>query len=421
VRPKSFLSRIGAPLGDATAGLPRPFWFIWAGTFVTRAGSFVLPFLALYLTQELHLSLARAGLVVSLYGAGSAVAAPLGGFLADRIGRRAVMVTALGVGGAGMITLGFAHRLEVLAPAIFLVALVSDMYRPAMQACVSDLVGAADRVRAFSLVYWVINVGFAIGLSIGGLLAARSYTWLFVGDGATTLVFAALIAVGVPETRPTPAPSAEGAPRPHALAGFLVPYRDVNFVLFLALSFLFALVFMQGAAAFALDLTAHGMSKAVFGRVLALNGVLIVIVQPFLGPVLARRNRSHTLATGAVLVGLGFGMNALAHTVPGYVAGVVVWTIGEMMVLPVANALVADLAPAEIRGRYQGAYGLSFGLAVCAAPALGMFVLERFGSVVLWSGCLAIGLAVAAGHMALAGALAATRRARMAAAGAPPH
>ena len=107
-------------------------------------------------------------------------------------------------------------------------------------------------------------------------------------------------------------------------------------------------------------------------------------------------------------------MNALARTVPLYVLGVVIWTLGEMGVLPVANAVVADLAPPEFRGRYQGAYGLAFGLAVCAAPALGMFVLGVFGSATLWTGCLVIGLCIAAGHLALSGTLARAQRARMA-------
>ena len=169
---------------------------------------------------------------------------------------------------------------------------------------------------------------------------------------------------------------------------------------------------MQNATTFAVDMVAHGLSRADFGRVLAVNGVLIVLVQPFLAPVLAGRNRSRTLAAGAVLLGLGFGLNAVAHTIATYAGSVVVWTMGEMMVLPVANAVVADLAPVATRGRYQGAYGLSFALAVCVAPAIGMAALGRFGPVGLWSGCLVIGLVVAAGQLALGRTLTAARRAR---------
>jgi MFS family permease len=163
-------------------------------------------------------------------------------------------------------------------------------------------------------------------------------------------------------------------------------------------------------------MAAHGIGTATFGVILALNGVLIVLLQPFLAPLLTRRNRSRTIAASCVLVGLGFGANALARTAPFYALGVIVWTVGEIGSLPVANALVADIAPPRLRGRYQGAYGLAFGLAVCAAPALGTFVLQRMGAVRLWSGCLVLALAIAAGHMALAPSLTRLRARRLAAA-----
>ncbi len=400
-----------------TGGLPRAFWVIWAGTFVNRCGTFVLPFMAVYLTEVRHVSIAQAGLMVALYGAGAAIAGPLGGFLADRIGRRATMVGALGLGGVGMIALGFARDLAVIAPAMFLVGVIAEMYRPGMQAAVSDLVPPGDRVRAFGLIYWVINLGFAIGLALGGVLAGISFTWLFVGDGLTTLLFALFVWLGVPETRPERAVRPAGHTAPSEWSEFFRPYRDLPFVLFLGLSFLFAVVFMQNATTFPLDMAINGVSKAAFGSILAVNGVLIVLIQPVLGPFLTRFNRSKTLACGAVLVGLGFGLNAIARTAPLYLLGVIIWTIGEIGVLPVANSVVADLAPPEVRGRYQGAYGLSFGLAVCAAPAFGTWVLQHWGSVALWSGCLAIGVLIAVGHMLLAPALMRARAERIAAHG----
>jgi MFS family permease len=359
--------------------------------------------------------MSQAGLVVALFGAGFTIAGPLGGFLADRVGRRFTMVVALGLGGVGMMSIGLAHRLEVIAPAIFLVAVISDMYRPAMQAAIGDLVPPSDRVRAFGLIYWIINFGFAIGLALGGVLASASFTWLFVGDGGTTLLFAVIIWFGVPETRPARAQPVAGQVPMSQWSGFFAPYRDVPFLLFLALSFLFAVILMQIATTFPLDMAANGVSKATFGVILAMNGVLIVLLQPFLGPILTRHNRSRTIAAGVSCAGIGFGLNAIARTAPMYTLSVAIWTVGEIAVLPVANALVADLAPPDVRGRYQGAYSLSFGLAVCIAPALGTFVLQRFGSVALWSGCLGLGFLIAAGHLALAPALMRARVERIAA------
>ena len=390
---------------DFGQGLPRTFWVLWCGTLVNRAGTFVLPFLAIYLTQARGYSAAQAGIVLALYGAGAAVASPLGGYLADHVGRRFTMIGALTLGGLGMVALGFARDIEVIAPACFVLAMVGESYRPAMQAAVADLVPAADRARAFGLVYWVINLGFSIGLFLGGALSTASFTLLFVGDGLTSIAFGILVWRMVPETRP-----GHGAlgPRPRGpgiVRGFLAPYRDRPFAAFVLLSLLVFLVFMQHFTALPLDMAAHGLPRAMLGAVLGLNGVLIVLLQPFVAPALSRVNRSYAIAAGAALVGLGFGLNAYATGAPLFTLGVIVWTLGEMAMLPIANAIVADVALPEMRGRYQGAYGLTFGLASFGAPLIGTFVLQRWGAAALWRGCFALGLVVAAGHLLLAPAL----------------
>jgi MFS family permease len=406
---------LSARLHQMAGGLPRPFWFLFAGTFVNRAGAFVLPFLAIYLTQARHLSMVQAGVILSVYGAGATAAGPIGGFLADHVGRRAIMLFALIGGGACMIALGFVERVEWLAPAVFVVAAVGEMYRPAMQAAMSDLLPGADRVRGMGLLYWVINLGYAIGITLGGLLAGVSFRWLFVGDGITTILFGLVVAMGVPETRPARAPLAEGAKKPAIWSEFVAPYRDVHFVLFLLLSFLIAAVFSQNASTVPLDMSARGLSKVALGSVLALNGVLIVFLQPILNPILAAHSRSRVLAIGTATIGVGFGLHAFCGSVPTFMAAVVVWTFGEMAVLPVANALVADLAPVELRGRYLGAYSMSFGAAVCAAPVAGTWLLETFGRTGLWAVCFAVGTAVCGGHLLLARALMRLRKERLAA------
>ncbi len=396
-------------------GLPRPFWFLFGGMFVTRCGAFVLPYLALYLTQARHLSVAKAGLIMALYGAGATAAAPIGGFLADRVGRRFTMLLALLGGGASMIALGFVERVEWLAPAIFVVAALTEMYRPGMNAAVSDLLSGPDRVRAMGLVYWVINLGYAIGLTVGGALASVSFRWLFVGDGLTTIAFGLLVAAGVPESRPVAAPRAPHEKRPALWKEFVAPYRDRHFVAFLLLSFVVATVFTQNASTFPLDMSARGLDKSEIGFVLALNGLLIVLVQPFLGAMLAPHDRSRVIALGALTIGAGFGLHLFAATPLAYAAAVVVWTLGEMAVLPVSNALTADLAPAELRGRYMGAYSMSFGAAVCVAPVAGTWLLETLGRTGLWAACFVAGALACSGHLLLARSLMRLRRQRLAA------
>jgi MFS family permease len=186
---------------------------------------------------------------------------------------------------------------------------------------------------------------------------------------------------------------------------------------FVGLSVLALLVFMQHVAALPIEMGNRGVSRAWLGLVLGLNGMVIVLVQPFLAPVLGRFNRSRVLTAGACLLGLGFGLNVVATGVPMYGLGVVVWTVGEICLLPTSNAVVADIALPHMRGRYQGAYGLSFGLAGFGAPLIGTSVLQRFGSTALWLGCLVAGLIVAVGHAALAPRLTRLREERIAARG----
>jgi MFS family permease len=405
------------------AGLPRTYWVLWAGMLVNRAGCFVLPFLAVYLTQGRGFSPTTAGAIAAIYGAGSTVASALGGYLADHVGRRATMAGALLLGGTGMIALGFARDLWLIAPATFLVALLGESYRPAMQAAVADLVPPNDRVRAFGILYWVINLGFSIGLVLGGVLASRSFLYLFVGDGLTSITYALIVLRAVPETRPAHVlphrEGAEQAPQRHGFAsGFLAPYRDRPFAVFVALSVVTLLIFMQHIAALPIEMGRRGLSRTWLGFILGLNGMVIVLVQPFLAPFLGRFNRSHVLSVGACLLGLGFGVNVVASGPALYGLGVVVWTVGEICLLPTANAVVADIALPHLRGRYQGAYGLSFGLAGFGAPLIGTSVLQHFGGRALWLGCLAAGLLVAAGHAALAPHLTRLREERLAARGA---
>jgi MFS family permease len=408
------LDRLRTYVRATAGGFPATFWVLFWGTLVNRAGSFVLVYLTVYLTQVRGYPVRTAGLVAALYGAGSLLSGLLGGHLADHIGRRATMVGALTFGGLGMIGLGFARDLNVIAPMVFLVALMGEAYRPAMQAAIADLVPPHDRVRAFGLVYWVVNIGFSIGALVGGMLASASFLLLFLFDGLTSLVFAILIVRAVPETRPVIAPHEPVRPRRGLVHDFLVPYRDGPFGLFILLCALILTVFWQHVSTMPIDMAARGVSRAWLGAVLAINGITIVILQPLVAPLLQRSNRSRVLAAGALLVGLGFGLNLLAQGPALFGLGVFIWTLGEICMLPIGNAVVADLAPADMRGRYQAAYGLSFGLAGTLAPLLGTFVLERLGTAWLWGGCLAIGLVVAIGQLALEPALTHLRTERLA-------
>ena len=373
------------------SGLPRTFWTLWIGTLVNRLGGFVVPFLSLYLTRGRGVSVDHTGMVISLYGLGLIGAGPLGGLIADRIGRRTAMLLGLGVGGMCAIALGLAESLAGIAALTFLFALIGETYRPGVQAAVADVVPPADRPRAYGLLYWAINLGFAIAVIAAGLFVEHGYSILFFIDGGTSFIYAGIVLIAVPETRPTSA-----SPEPGLLSGLTAPLRDRVFAGFLLVSFSLVVIFWQHQVALPVDITGHGVSPAGYGRLMAINGVLIVLLQPFASGILDRWDRPRVLAGACLLVGIGFGMNALAETAPLFGTAIAIWTLGEIAFFPTASALVADLAPTDMRGRYQGLFSMTGGLAAVMAPALGGFALEHAGRSVLWTACAALG-AIAAG------------------------
>ena len=176
---------------------------------------------------------------------------------------------------------------------------------------------------------------------------------LFAVDAITTTMFGIVLWVALPETRPTvPAhDSADGG----AVRAIL---RDH---LFLAVCFLtlgFCLIFFQAFVGLPIDMRAHGISTSGFGGLIAINGVLIVVLQPFAGELIRDRSRPLVLALASLAIGVGFGLNAWVGTALGYAGAIPVWTIGEILFAPASTSLVADLAPAHLRGRYQGAFAV---------------------------------------------------------------
>jgi MFS family permease len=149
--------------------------------------------------------------VVSAFGAGNLISAQIGGQLTDRLGRRATMLVSLFGGAGAMFALGFAHDIVTIALLVALLGLVGELYRPAVQAYIADVVPPEKRLDAFGILYWAINLGFAFASVIGGLLAEIDFRILFVADGATMLVYGILVAIAVPETKPPPRP-VEAAP-----------------------------------------------------------------------------------------------------------------------------------------------------------------------------------------------------------------
>ncbi|MFI7217587.1 MDR family MFS transporter [Micromonospora maritima] len=383
---------------DTAGGLPRAFWYLWTGTLINRLGSFILVFLAIYLTQERDFSASQAGLVIGLWGVGGAVGTTVGGTLTDRWGRRPTLLTAHLGAATMMVALGLARPLWAVAVGALLLGTFAEAARPAFGAMMVDVVPEKDRLRAFSLNYWAINLGFACAAVLAGFAAQAGYLLLFLVDATTTVVTALIIFTRVRETRTTPVgPVVKGAPAPAGALRTIL--ADRVFLGFVALNLLAALVFLQHISMLPIAMGDSGLSPATYGSVIALNGVLIVVGQLFVPRLIKGRSRSHVLALAALVMGVGFGLTAFADTIWLYGVTVLIWTVGEMLNSPSNATLIAELSPAALRGRYQGVFSLSWQLAGAAAPILGGLVREHAGNGALWLGCAGIGVVAAVAHL----------------------
>lgn len=384
-------------------GLPRIFWFLVAGVFLNRLGSFFY-LISYYLTQKRNFSDQQAGVAISLYGVGAIIGGPLGGFLADRLGRRTSMILGMVLGALAMLHLGCARMTWHLMLAAFCLGLFGDLYRPAMNAAIADLIPPSERTRAYGWSYWAANLGYAASAFLGGYLVHFGYSWLFAVDAATTLGFAMLILAFIPEIRPLHVPLVVQTTMPTKARSFWQnPYVNYVFLSFLAVQFLLEFLLKQSIVSLSLDMKDHGLSAQYFGYLNGLNAGLIIVLQPIVRRIVRHLQRSWVLALASLLMGVGLGMYAvvLGH-LPLTLLSVFLWTTGEIFMFCVIAPVIADLAPAETRGRYQGAYQMITSLAALCAPLYGTFLLQHQKANLLWTSCLGIGLGAAVLHVLIA-------------------
>jgi MFS family permease len=388
---------------DTVSGLPRSFWWLWTSTLVNRLGAFVATFMALYLTLDRGYSASYAGLVASLHGLGGVVSSLAGGVMADRLGRRPTLLVAQASTAVFVALLGFVRDPVSIAAVAFLVGMASNASRPAVQAMMADIVRPEDRVRAFSLNYWAINLGFAVSSMGAGFIAEFSYLAGFLIEAGMTMACAIVVFLKLPESRP------EGRSGPGEAGGaaggdsvrLVTVLRDGRFMGVVGLSFLVALVFQQGSVGLPVAMGEAGFTPADYGMAIAVNGVLIVALQIPVTRLIEHRDPRRLLIFSSLLAGYGFGLTAFAGSVGVFALTVCVWTLGEMVNAPTQTGLVVRLSPVHGRGRYQGVYSLAWSLAALVAPLMSGTVIDRLGAEWLWGTCAVVGTVAGFGYGAL--------------------
>lgn len=359
--------------------MPAGAWVLFAGSFVNRFGTFVMPFLVLYLTRSGY-SIAQAGLAAGTYGAGHVCASFLGGHLADTIGRRNTIALSMFASAAAMLSLSQARGFFPIIACSLFAGIAAELYRPASHALIADLVPPERRVTAFGLYRFAVNLGFAAGPATAGFLAEHSFFYLFLGDAITSAGYGVIALLFLPHgTRGQTKDEAFG----EAIGAAL---RDRRFVTFLLATFCMTVVDFQMSGSFALHIRAQGFSSATYGLLISMNGLLIVLFELAITAWSQHAPPQPVIALGYFLSAFGFALTGLAHSLPALAATVVVWTLGEMIASPVAGAYASQLAPERYRGRYMGLLVLMWSLGMMLGPPLGTFAFQH-NPTILWTSC----------------------------------
>ncbi|MFD9862143.1 MFS transporter [Streptomyces alboflavus] len=386
----------GGGLRRGLRDVPRTVWLLAAGQFFNMIVAFTFVYFFVYLTDERGLSVAQAGVISGIGGAGTVAGNFTGGWFGDRYGHRRVLLVGSLISGVGVLALP-----ALSVPPLYVVPVVSQYaagcVRAANAALVATVVPEGARRQAFAVMRFAANAGFTVGPPLGALLIAQAgYGTLFVVDGVGTLIFAAYAARVLPArgaaraAAPTEAPDAPGV---------LACLRQrPTVVLLLAAILVTDLVYRQQYSTLPADLDHHGLDTGVYGWLLAINGGLILLLELPVTVALRGRAPLRIIGGGVLLVGAGYAVLAAGTGVGTAVAMMLLLTAGEVLYKTPATAYVADHAPAHAQGRFQSLYsGVSVSGVVLSAPLGGALYTVAPGA--LWPVCA--GLAGLAGVLLL--------------------
>lgn len=402
------------------------FWGLWVTLLILWMGRFVTSFLSMYLVSDMHVSAGVAGTIVSMYGFGGIFGCLYGGALSDRFGRPAMIVIGNLGSAAMLVLLAFIGNPWIMAITLLAYGAISSMPTPAVAAYVSDVVPFRKQKRAYSLQTWAANFGFAIGPIIANQLVKISYALMFYAEAAV-LVFATILMivffkeVGLgkrprgevaPARASQAAESAAGNAVEHAVKQTGESQRPQRFSVWrsyrracadgalmsmVVLMFLYTLAYYQIVSGLPISMTQIGLGTDEYSSLLTINGGLLCLLQiPAIG-LFQRMSNTRVLVLGMSITAVGYAFQIGANSWVAFAIATVLWTLGELGTFPIAATTVANIAPKDVRGTYQGLYNLVWSLSNAFSPLVGGWILNAFGSRVLWICCTVMFVIVAIG------------------------
>jgi len=363
---------------------PQKFWVVVGASFIDRIGGTLLfPFFSLYITQKFDVGMARAGIVLGIFSAFGLVGSMIGGALTDKFGRKNLILFGLIFSALSTLSLGFVEELAVLYPLAVVIGLLSNIAGPAHQAMVADLLPEKKRQEGFGILRVVANMSWIIGPTIGGFIANRSYFLLFVLDAVISCLVAVIFFFYIPETKPETSEEPESMLR--TFAGYGHVLQDLAYVAFLTASMLMGIVYQQMYNTLSVYLRDHhGIAPQGYGFLLTTSAITVILFQFRTTRMIKKYPAFTMMATGTFFYMIGFGMFGFVSAYWMFAAAIVIITIGEMVIMPTAQALAANFAPEAMRGRYMAVFGVSWALPATVGPSAAGYILDNFNPNLLW-------------------------------------
>jgi MFS family permease len=368
---------------------PPKFWVLVGAAFIDTVGSTLLhPYLALYVTRRFGVGMTQAGILFAIVSVCGLLGSIVGGALTDRWGRRKMVLFGLVSSATITLSLGLADRLSVLYGLAVLIGLFTSIGGPAAQAMVADLLPEEQRAEGFGIVRVGANLAWIIGPTIGGLLASTNFLFLFVADSVISLITAVVFYRLMPETKPKPDEATPVGTLAQTLLGYRVVIRDAAFVAFIVISIVMLLPYQQLYSTLSVFLRdVHGISAQGYGFLLSLNAGMVVLLQFAVTHRTKGQAPALLMALAATLYAAGFGMLGFVASYAWFVVSDVLITIGEMISVPVSQALAAQFAPEDMRGRYLAFFGLAWTIPSAIGPWAGGIILDNYNPNWLWYAC----------------------------------
>ncbi len=392
----SFITRYTTQFRAILAEYPRPFWTLIGASFIDRVGGALLfPFFTLYVTAKFEVGMTTVGLLFAVFSLTSVVGSTIGGALADRLGRKKMVIFGLLTSAITVLVMGFADTLAMFTLGAVLSGLFADTGGPAQQAMVADLLPERQRAEGYGIQRVVNNLAVVIGPIIGGFMAAISYLLLFIADAIGSTITAVIVAVKLPETKPetTEEEDQNRESLAQTFRGYAVPLKDPSFQAFLLASALATIVYMQMNTTLAVYLRdSHGIPPQGYAMLLSMNALMVVVLQFPVTRRIKRFSPMLMMALGTLLYSIGFGLYGLASSNVMFVIAMIIITVGEMVVLPVSQALVASMSPEAMRGRYMAVYGFSWVIPMAIGPLLAGLIMDYADPRWVWYASMLVGL-----------------------------